>query len=69
MYNRFKDGSKVLVYGPGQNNGKHYDNKVAIILERDPYYHDYHVKFEDGTDDWILAKYLQKPNTTEEGKE
>lgn len=61
MHNEFKNGSKVIVCGPGENDGKIYINRTAIILERDPYYMDYHVKFKDGVDDWILPKYIRKP--------
>lgn len=61
MFNEFKKGHKVIVYGPGQNDGKFYRNVPAIIVERDPYYKDYCVKFLDGTEDWILPEYLRKP--------
>ena len=61
MHNKFKDGSKVFVYGRGQENGKYYYKEPAIILERDPHFRDYHVRFKDGTEDWILTKKLRKP--------
>lgn len=61
MFNKFKKGHRVIVYGPGQNDGKFYRNVPAIIVERDPYYKDYCVKFLDGTEDWILPEYLRKP--------
>lgn len=61
MFNEFKKGHKVIVYGPGQNNGKFYKNKPAIIIERDPFFKDYHVRFSDGTTDWILPENLRKP--------
>lgn len=67
MHNRFKNGSKVFVYGPGEINGKYYYNKSAIILECDPYFRDYHVRFKDGTEDWILPKYLRKPYARKKG--
>lgn len=63
MFNTYRKGHKVIVYGPGQNNGKIYKNVPAIIIERDPYYYDYNVQFKDGTEDWILPKYLRKPYT------
>lgn len=63
MFSKFKKGSEVIVYGIGQNNGKFYKNVSAIIIERDPYFKDYHVQFANGTDDWILPKYLRKPYT------
>lgn len=61
MYSKFKKNHKVFVYGPGQNAGKFYKNIPAIIIERDPYYGDYLVKFKDNTEDWIKPKYLRKP--------
>ena len=56
MFNEYKKGHRVIVYGPGQkldNNGKckFYKNKPAIIVERDPYYKDYCVRFKDGSED------------------
>lgn len=67
MHNEFKDGSEVIVDGPGKNDGKYYDNQSAIVLERDPYFKDYNVKFKDGTEDWLSPRYLRKPIL--EGKE
>lgn len=61
MFNEYKKGDKVIVYGPGEKDGKLYRNISAIIIERDPHYLDYHVKFKNGTDDWILPKHLRKP--------
>lgn len=63
MFNEFKKGHKVIVYGPGQNDGKFYRHESAIIIERDPYFLDYHIRFKDGTEDWILPEYLRKPYT------
>lgn len=60
MFNQFKNGDYVLVTGKGLNDGKIYKNVSAKVIERDPYYKDYLVKFEDGTEDWITPKYLQK---------
>jgi len=67
MHNKFKDGSKVFVYGRGQENGKYYYKEPAIILERDPHFRDYHVRFKDGTEDWILSKNLRKPYARKKG--
>lgn len=61
MFNKFKKNHKVIVYGPGQNNNRFYKDKPAIIIERDPYFKDYHVEFKDGSRDWILPIYLRKP--------
>lgn len=61
MFNKFKNGHKVIVYGFGEENGKFYKNVPAIIIERDPYYKDYHVRFKDGTEDWLSEENLRKP--------
>lgn len=61
MHNEFKNKTKVIIYGRGKNNGKFYYNVPAIIIERDPYYKDYHIAFKDGTTDWILPKYIRQP--------
>lgn len=61
MFYKFKKGHKVIVHGPGEEKGKFYKNVPAIVIERDPYYLDYHVKFKNGKEDWILPKYLRKP--------
>ena len=61
MFNEFKKGSKVIVNGTGQNYGKVYKNVPARIIERDPYFLDYLVRFKDGTEDWILPEDLRKP--------
>ena len=60
MNNKFKNGEKVIVYGPGENNGKFYKNVPAKIIERDSYYLDYLVKFENSTEDWILPEHIRK---------
>lgn len=60
MFNKFKDGETVIVSGVGKRNGKKYENKLATVICRDPYFLDYNVEFEDGTDDWLDKKYLRK---------
>ena len=60
MYNQFNDGELVFVCGPGEKSKKFYCNVPARIIERDPYYKDYHVHFRDGTDDWLLSIYIYK---------
>lgn len=61
MHNEFRNDETVFVCGLGEENGKLYNSVPAKILERDPYYLDYHVKFKDGTEDWILPEHLRKP--------
>lgn len=61
MFNEFKNGSRVIVNGTGQNSGKFYKNVPAKVIERDPYYLDYLVQFKDGTEDWIFPEDLRKP--------
>lgn len=59
MHNKFKNKTKVIVDGPGEDSGKKYRNVPAIIIERDPYYKDYHVRFKDGTTDWLLPEHIR----------
>ena len=61
MHNEFENGTRVIIYGPGENDGKMYFNQPAIIIERDPYYLDYHVKFKDGNTDWFAPEHIRKP--------
>lgn len=63
MNNRFKDKSEVLVNGIGKKDGKVFSNVKGIVVQRDPYYLDYLVTFEDGTEDWFNETALSKPNT------
>ena len=65
MHNEFKNNTKVIICGPGETNGKMYKNVLAIIIERDPYYKDYHVKFNDGTTDWLLPEHIRKEEKKE----
>ena len=68
MFNEFKKGEKVIVCGRGQECRTFYKNQPAIILERDPYYKDYLVKFKNGTEDWILPQHLRKPYSKKKGR-
>lgn len=67
MNNKFKNGSNVIVYGPGEKDGKFYKNKSAIIVERDPYYKDYLVRFKDSSEDWLLPVHIRKPYSRRKG--
>lgn len=68
MFNKFKNGEMVFVDGIGEIDGKIYNSIPAIVINRDPYFKDYLVKFEDGTEDWILSKYLRKSYLEKKGK-
>ena len=39
-----------------------FEIEIAEVIERDPYFKDYHIRFEDGSEDWLLPKYLLKLN-------
>ena len=41
-------------------HGKKYIKQTAIVINRDPFFMDYNVRFEDGTEDWIDEEYLEK---------
>ena len=63
MFNKFKVGTKVIVYGPGESEGKFYKNIPAIVIDYDSYYEDYYVRFNNGIEDWISKEYIRKPYT------
>ena len=58
MHNKFKVGDIVLIIGIGKCNNKKYYKRKGKIICRDPYYKDYNIKLEDGTEDWFDKKYL-----------
>lgn len=60
MYNKFKDGDSVIVNGIGKCNDARYKNKIGKIICRDPFFFDYNIQFEDGTEDWIDDIYIEK---------
>ena len=53
MFSKFKAKDKVIVNGIGKCNEKEYINQTAIVINRDPFFLDYNVRFEDGTEDWL----------------
>ena len=65
MFNKFKDGDIVIVNGIGKCNGKRYNNKIGKIICRDPFFFDYNIKFEDGTEDWLDDVYIEKYESEE----
>lgn len=62
MHNKFKKGTIVVVNGVGKCNDKRYYNMIGIVIERDPFFKDYHILFEDGSKDWLDDKFLEKLN-------
>ena len=60
MNNKFNIGCIVIVNGIGKCNDKRYHNKIAIVIERDPFFKDYHVEFEDGSKDWLERNIFRK---------
>lgn len=60
MFNKFKNNQKVIVNGFGKCNHRRYRYKKGIVICRDPYYLDYNIRFEDGTEDWVDEKFLRK---------
>ena len=56
MHNKFKIDEMVIVNGIGKENGTIYKNRIAKVICRDPFYFDYNIKFNDGTEDWIDGK-------------
>ena len=65
MYNKFKDGDIVIVNGLGKCDNKRYKDKIGKIICRDSFFFDYNIKFEDGTEDWIDDRYIEKYESEE----
>ncbi len=59
MFNKFKNGELVLCCGVGKIT-EDYICKKGKIVEKDYYYKDYCIKFEDGSEEWFDEKDLQK---------
>lgn len=60
MFNKFKNNEKVIVNGFGKCDGTFYKNAKAVVICRDPYFLDYNIRFDDGTEDWIDGEFLEK---------
>lgn len=60
MHNKFKINEIVIVNGNGKENGTHYTNRIAKVICRDPFFYDYNIKFDNGTEDWVNGKCLKK---------
>ena len=41
------------------------ENKIGKVICRDPFFFDYNIKFEDGTEDWIDDIYIEKYESEE----
>lgn len=61
MRNKHKYGTMVIVCGPGERDEKFYVRVFGKVVECDPYFKDYRVKFMDGTDDWFLPEHVKRP--------
>lgn len=61
MNYEFKKGNMVYVCGYGEENRTFYKNEKGVIVERDPYYKDYLVRFKNGKEDWFSAENIRKP--------
>ncbi len=61
MNYEFKVNNKVYVCGYGKENGDFYKNVPGMIVERDPYYKDYLVRFKNGKEDWFSPEDIRKP--------
>ena len=60
MFSKFRANDKVIVNGIGKCNGKKYINQTAIVINRDPFFMDFNVRFENGTEDWLDKECLEK---------
>lgn len=60
MFSKFKAKDKVIVNGIGKCNGNIYINEIATVINRDPFFMDYNIRFKDNTEDWLDEDYLKK---------
>ncbi len=60
MHNKFKINEIVIVNGIGKEKGTHYKNRIAKVICCDPFYFDYNIKFNDGTEDWLDGECLKE---------
>lgn len=44
----------------GKINNSYYYKRKGVVICRDPYYKDYNIKFDDGSEDWFDEEYLTK---------
>ena len=66
MFNKYKNNERVIITGFGKNNKKYYFERKGIIICRDPFFLDYNVKFEDGTEDWLDENCISKEGDNNE---
>ena len=59
MFNKFKINELVICNGIGKITGKYF-YKFGTVVEKDYYYKDYCVKFEDGFEEWFSENDLEK---------
>lgn len=60
MFNKFKNNEIVLICGYTKEHNNYYYNERAQIICRDPFYLDYNIKFEDGSEDWVDSIFIKK---------
>lgn len=58
MFNKYHARQKVRVNGIGKNNDKYYSGQIGKVVERDAFFCDYLVSFENGKSDWFDEQYL-----------
>lgn len=68
MFNKFKIGEIVLCCGIGKVTEKQV-NRIGRIIEKDYYYKDYCIKFDDDSEEWLDENSIYKINLVDGGKE
>lgn len=68
MRNKFKAGEFVIVNGFGKKENKYYINEIGKVIERDDFFYDYHIVFENKESDWLDEKSLKKVKKYRERK-
>lgn len=58
MFNKFKIGDLVRVFGIGKIANKKYNGEIGKVIEKDSYFLDYLIRFKSKSEDWIDERYL-----------
>lgn len=58
MFNKFKIGDLVRVFGIGKIANKKYNGEIGKVIEKDSYFLDYLIRFKSKSEDWVDERYL-----------
>lgn len=68
MFNKFKIGDLVRVFGSGKIANQKYTGEIGRVIEKDSYFLDYLIRFKNKSEDWIDEQYLKLYRNRKRGK-